>query len=131
MFARNAAERIMFGYIFLENLRFFAHHGVGEQETFLGNEFTVNLRLKVDITCAMQTDDVADTVSYADVYEAVKAEMAIPSRLLEHVCGRITDRLFRDFPLIEEIHLKLAKRNPPMGADIETAGIELTLQRSL
>lgn len=121
----------MSGYIFLDNLLFFAHHGVGEQETLSGNEFIVNLRLKVDITQAMHTDDVADTVSYADVYEAVKAEMEVPSRLLEHVCGRITDRLFRDFPLIEEIHLKLAKRNPPMGADIEAAGIELTLQRSL
>lgn len=120
----------MSGYIFLDNLLFFAHHGVGEQETLSGNEFTINLRLKVDITRAMYTDDVADTVSYADVYEAVKAEMAKPSRLLEHVCGRITDRLFRDFPLIEEICLKLAKRNPPMGADIEAAGIELILQRS-
>ena len=32
-----------------------------------------------------QTDDVADTVSYADVYEAVKAEMEVPSKLLEPV----------------------------------------------
>ena len=69
--------------------------------------------------------------SYADVYEAVKAEMAVPSRLLEHVCGRIMDRLFRDFPQIEEITLKLAKRNPPMGADIEAAGVEICLSRPL
>ena len=56
-----------------------------------------------------QTDDVADTVNYADVYEAVKAEMAIPSRLLEHVCGRIMDRLFRDFPQIEE-YMPMSRR---------------------
>ncbi len=121
----------MTGHIFLDNLRFFAHHGVGAQETLSGNEFTINLRLKTDITQAMRTDHVADTVSYAEVYEAVKAEMAIPSRLLEHVCGRIAHRLFHDFPAIEEISLKLAKRNPPMGADIEAAGIELTIRRPL
>ena len=115
----------------MNDIRFFGHHGVGQQETLIGNEFIVNLRLKVNLTCAMQTDNVADTVSYADVYEAVKAEMAIPSRLLEHVCGRIADRLFKDFPLIEEIELKLSKRNPPMGADIEAAGIELSIQRKL
>lgn len=119
----------MNSYIFLDNLRFFARHGVGEQETLVGNEFTVNLRLKVDISRAMQTDDVADTVSYADVYAAVKEEMELPSRLLEHVCGRIADRLFRDFPQIEEITLRLAKRNPPMGADIEAAGVELHISR--
>ena len=111
----------MTSYIFLDTLRFFAHHGVGEQETVVGNEFTVSLRLQVDIRRAAETDDVADTVSYADVHTAVKAEMDIPSKLLEHVCGRIINRLFHDFPQIEEITLKLAKRNPPMGADIEAA----------
>ncbi|MDE6347376.1 MAG: dihydroneopterin aldolase [Bacteroides sp.] len=119
----------MTSYIFLDSLRFFARHGVGEQETVVGNEFIIDLRLKVDIRHAMQTDDVADTVSYADVYTAVKEEMDIPSRLLEHVSGRIVRRLFRDFLQIEEITLKLAKRNPPMGADIEAAGIELCLSR--
>ena len=39
----------MTSYIFLDTLRFFAHHGVGEQETVVGNEFTVSLRLQVDI----------------------------------------------------------------------------------
>ena len=108
----------MKSYIFLDRICFFAHHGVGEQETLAGNEFTVSLRLQVNIAHAMQTDDVADTVSYADVYEAVKAEMKIPSKLLEHVGGRIVKRLFGDFPQIENIELKLSKRNPPMGADI-------------
>lgn len=119
----------MNSYIFLDNMRFFAYHGVGEQERLVGNEFTVNLRLKVDIQRAAETDDAADTVSYADVYEAVKSEMSLPSKLLEHISGRIIHRLFRDFPQIEEIELKLSKRNPPMGADIEAAGIEVTQTR--
>ena len=96
----------MKSYIFLDRICFFAHHGVGEQETLAGNEFTVSLRLQVNIAPAMQTDDVADTVSYADVYEAVKAEMEVPSKLLEHVGGRIVKRLFGDFPQIENIELK-------------------------
>lgn len=113
----------------LDRMRFFAHHGVGRQETLVGNEFVVSLRLKVDIGHAMQTDDVTDTVSYAEVYEAVKKEMEIPSKLLEHVGGRIVKRLFGDFPPIEDIELKLSKRNPPMGADIEAAGIEIHTSR--
>lgn len=116
-------------YIFLDNLRFFAHHGVGEQETLAGNEFTVSLKLKVDIRRAMQTDEVTDTVNYADVYEAVRAEMMIPSKLLEHVCGRIVKRLFDTFPTVESIDLKLSKRNPPMGADLDAAGVEVHCTR--
>lgn len=121
----------MTSYIFLDRIRFFSYHGVGEQETLVGNEFTVSLRLKVDIGRAMQTDDVTDTVSYADIYEAVKAEMAIPSRLLEHVAGRIVNRLFRDFPAIGNIELKIEKRNPPMGADVKAAGIEVCIEKSI
>ena len=121
----------MESHIFLNGMRFFAHHGVGEQETLVGNEFIVNLKLKVNIQQAMQTDDVADTVSYADVYETVKKEMSVPSKLLEHVGKRIIDRLFSDFPQIEEIMFTLSKRNPPMGADIEAAGIEIHLSRPI
>ncbi|MDE5701319.1 MAG: dihydroneopterin aldolase [Bacteroides sp.] len=119
----------MNSYIFLDNVRFFAYHGVGEQEREVGNEFIISLRLKVDITLAAETDNVAHTVSYADVYENVKAEMEIPSALLEHVCGRIVKHLFRTFPAIEGIELKLSKRNPPMGADVDAAGVEVHCER--
>ena len=119
----------MNSYIFLDNVRFFAYHGVGEQEREVGNEFIISLRLKVDITLAAETDNVAHTVSYADVYESVKAEMEIPSALLEHVCGRIVKRLFRTFPAIGDIELELSKRNPPMGADVDAAGVEVHCER--
>lgn len=119
----------MDSYIFLENVRFYAYHGVGGQELTVGNEFVVNLRLKVDIARAAETDDVTHTVSYADVYDALKAEMDIPSRLLEHVCGRIVKRLFRTFPTVKGIELKLSKRNPPMGADLDAAGVEVHCER--
>lgn len=121
--------RISHGYILLKDLRFQARHGVGAQETLVGNEFTVNLRLRTDLTKAVRTDDVADTLSYADVFEAVRDEMSRPSQLLEHVAGRIARRLFHDFPALDAIELKLMKRNPPMGADIDSAGVELALER--
>lgn len=119
----------MQSYIFLENLRLFAYHGVGQQEREVGNEFIIDLKLKVDISRAMKTDDVADTVSYAEVYEVVKQEMDIPANLLEQVGGRIVQQLLHSFSTIESIDLKLSKRNPPMGADIDAAGITLHCKR--
>lgn len=119
----------MKSYIFLNELKCFAYHGVGEQEQQVGNEFTIDLKLKVDISAAMQSDEVSDTVSYADVYEQVVKEMKQPSKLLEHVAGRICNRLLQEFPAIEEVNLRLTKRNPPMGADITAAGVEVTVGR--
>ena len=65
----------------------------------------------------------------AHIHAALKEEMDIPSKLLEHACGRIVKRLFRDFPKISEIEIKLSKRNPPMGADIDSAGVEMHCTR--
>lgn len=112
-------------YIFLDKVVLHARHGVDPQETLVGANFIVDLKLKTDFSRAAQTDELEFTVSYADIYQVVKEEMQIPSQLLEHVAGRITDRIFRDFPSIEEIELKLTKENPPMGADSAGAGIIL------
>lgn len=115
----------MESYILLENLRIYAYHGVGEQETLVGNTFLVDLKIKIDVTKAIQSDDLNDTISYADIFALVKEQMAIPAKLLEHVAGRIISALREKYPRIEEIELKLSKNNPPMGADIDYAGVLL------
>lgn len=116
-------------YVFLKDIHCYAYHGVAPQENLIGNEYIINLKLKVDISKAAQTDEVEDTVSYADVHDVIKNEMAIPSKLLEHVGRRIIEKLFMTFPTIEEVEFQLSKRNPPMGADIDVAGIEVYCSR--
>lgn len=116
-------------YIFLKDIRCYAYHGVAPQENLIGNEYVIDLKLKVDISQAGETDEVTDTVSYAEVYDVVKAEMSIPSKLLEHACMRIIREIFTRFPSIEEVKISLSKRNPPMGADIDSAGVELHCSR--
>ena len=113
----------------LETMKFYACHGVSPQETRVGNTFVVNLVLTAPLEKAVASDDLEDTINYAVVYEVVKREMAIPSKLLEHAGGRIVQKLFETFPDIEEVELRLSKRNPPMGADIDAAGIELYCSR--
>ena len=115
--------KITSSFICLDDLHIYAYHGVSSQETKIGNEFRIDLKLKTDFSKALLTDEVTDTISYADVYEIVKEEMLIPSKLLEHICGRLVKRLFKEFRNVEEIEIKLAKRNPPMGADIDAAGV--------
>lgn len=114
-------------YIRIERLRVRAFHGVLPQERQVGGDFLVTLRIGYPWQQAMETDDVADTLDYAAVYELVRREMAVPSQLLEHVAGRMSKALLRDFPQITSVDLWLTKVVPPMGADCEGAGVELHL----
>ena len=116
-------------YIYLEGVRLFGRHGVDPQETIVGADFIVDLKLKTDFTHAAQTDELEGTVNYADVYAVVKEEMKTPSKLLEHVCERIGQRLFHDFPAIQEIAIRLSKENPPMGSDCKNVGVEVHYTR--
>lgn len=122
--------KLQASYIILEDLRFHAYHGVLPQERLTGNDYVINLRLKYDFRDAMLSDRVDDTLNYAEVYRIVSQEMSVPSALLERVAGRIGERLFRCFPSIEEIVLKIIKINPPMGADGRGAGVEIHLVNS-
>ncbi len=119
--------RVESSYIVLKEVRFHAFHGVMPQERKVGADFLLSLRLGYDISKAMQTDDVTDTLNYAEVYQLVKQEMEQPSALLEHVAGRIAQTLMQQFPAVKSIDLTLTKQNPPMGADCQGAGVELHL----
>lgn len=118
---------LMSSKIYLRNVRFHAFHGVLPQERIVGNDYLVNLVLDYDFSSAMQTDDLQGTLNYAEVYQKVREEMAVPSKLLEHVAGRIAHRLFSDFPEIQKLQLSITKVNPPMGADSDGAGVEVVL----
>lgn len=116
-------------YILLQNLKFHAFHGVLPQERLTGNDYMVDLSIKYDVSGALTSDDVNDTLNYAEVFQLVAQEMAVPSALLERVAGRIGDRLFRRYPGIEEVELKIVKQNPPMGADCKGAGVDVHFVR--
>lgn len=119
--------KLMSSKIYLRNVRFHAFHGVLPQEGIVGNDYLVNLVLDYDFSAAMKTDDLQGTLNYAEVYQKVREEMAVPSKLLEHVAGRIAHRLFSDFPEIQKLQLSITKVNPPMGADSDGAGVEVVL----
>lgn len=111
--------------ILLEQVKLYAHHGVDPQERLTGAYFYITLEADVDFQQALLSDNLDNTVSYADLFRCIREEMSVPSLLLEHVGGRILQRIFRDYPDVHRIHLTLTKENPPMGADCKQAGIDI------
>ena len=115
------------GYIRLRQVRFHAFHGVMPLERQVGADFLLDLRVGYPLEQAMQSDEVADTLNYAVLYDLVAREMQLPSQLLEHVAGRIAASIGQTFPQVTSIDLELTKLNPPMGADCEGASVEIHL----
>ncbi len=116
--------------IILSKLRFFAYHGVMEQENKVGHYFVVSLKINCDFTNALTSDKVYDTINYGLVYEIVKTEMEVPSKLMEHLAGRIIKGLFNSFEIISHIYIRIIKENPPINSDCDGCGIEISVARN-
>ena len=114
----------------LRGLTFFAYHGVLPEERQNGNTFVVDLVLDADVSCAACTDNLEDTINYAEAYEVVKQEMEVPSLLLEHVCGRIATALLDTFQALQRVQVRVIKKNPPIeGAGLCESAVRLVLTR--
>ena len=100
--------------IIIENLKIYAYHGVFPEERIIGTDFILNVELHADLSNAAKTDNLRDTINYAEVNDIIHREMKIPSKLLEHVIGRIFIKLENSFPQITFVRIKLTKTNPPM-----------------
>ena len=115
--------------ITLNSIRLFAYHGVMPQEQVVGDWYTVNLQLVVPDESATRSDRLTDTVDYSKVFDLVKQEMQIPSKLMEHVCGRICRAILQQFSCVDEVTISIIKQNPPIGAECGGCGVELTQKR--
>lgn len=111
--------------ISLENMEFHAFHGCLEHEIQLGNTFIVNVSMELDTKLAGETDNLEHTLNYQLVYDVVKEQMEIPSKLIEHVGQRILDNIMISFPQILALKVRLSKLNPPLGGKVESVTIQL------
>lgn len=118
------------GTIKLKNIRTFSYHGCLVEESKIGSDYSVDLEIKADLRKSMQTDELEDTVDYVHLNKIVMEEMAIRSKLLEHVAKRIVKRVFDEIPSVSKVLVGVSKINPPIGGDVEAVTIEIEEFRS-
>ncbi|WP_312765340.1 dihydroneopterin aldolase [Epilithonimonas sp.] len=110
--------------IILEDIKIYAYHGVLSEEAIIGNHYVINAELHADLEKASQTDNLEDTINYAEVSAIIHKEMAIRSELLEHVIGRIINKIENLFPKITFIKIRLTKTVPPMPGEMKGVSLE-------
>lgn len=113
-------------YLVLKDMHFYAYHGVMEQERTVGNRYTVNAKIGIDLEKAAQSDSLEDSIDYGELYHCIEQEMQKPSRLIEHLGCRICQKLREDFPQILSLELRLTKHHPPICGNMETAEVILS-----
>lgn len=112
------------GVIEVENIRLYAYHGCLPEETEIGSNYRVDVRLEADLNKSVESDQLQDTVDYVTVHKIVCEEMKIPSKLLEHVVKRILDRI-KNLNGVLQVKVRVAKENPPIDGDVEYVAVAL------
>ncbi|MGL4363765.1 MAG: dihydroneopterin aldolase [Bacteroidales bacterium] len=112
--------------ISLEAMEFYAHHGCFSEEQKIGTYFLIDVVLTTDISKAAKSDNLADAIDYQKVYQFVQLEMQQTSHLLENVAERIATTLFNHFASVQEISIKVAKKNPPLGGKVQQSSVYIT-----
>ena len=116
--------------LFIDNLEVFANHGLFEEENKLGQKFIFDIECELNYKNAMFSDEMMDSISYADIAEVVvKTATTNTFNLLERLAGEILKNIFTEFSQIENIKLKINKPGAPIKYHFEKCGVEVNVSR--
>ena len=116
--------------LFIDNLEVFANHGLFEEENKLGQKFIFDIECELNYKKAMFSDEMSDSISYADIAEVVvKTATTNTFNLLERLAGEILKNIFTEFSQIENINLKINKPGAPIKYHFEKCGVEVKTSR--
>ena len=112
----------------IKGIKSFGFHGVFESEKVTGQDFYVDVVLEVDLTRASVSDDVSDTINYAEVTDLVVAQITgDPVSLIEKLAGNIADRIKASHQKIQRVTVTVHKPKAPVSAEV--ADIAVTVSR--
>lgn len=115
----------------LTGLTVFGRHGVFAHEREDGQDFTIDLRLRVDLADAAASDDVTDTVHYGELAEKVAAVVAgEPVKLIEKLAQRIADAALED-KRVQEVEVTVHKPHAPIPLTFTDVSVSIRRARTV
>jgi len=113
----------------LTGLTVFGHHGVFEHEKRDGQEFVVDVTIWLDLTRAVATDELAETVHYGELAELAAGIIAGPPRdLIEAVAGEIAETLMARYPVYAA---EVTVHKPFAPIPLTFTDVSVTVRRSV
>lgn len=116
--------------IIIDSLRIFAYHGVNPEEQEDGQFFILDIEADMPLSKAGESDDIDDTVSYAQMIKyARRVFTAQKDRLIERAARRVADALLEEFPPLSGVRVTCKKPDAPMKADFAFAAVSIYRER--
>jgi len=116
--------------IIMKSLTFYGYHGVLSAEKVLGQKFILDIELYLNLKKAGITDNVEDTVSYAEVYELIQKIVENKSfNLIEALAENIAETILHQFPRILEIKVIVYKPQAPVKGNYDYFAVEIRRKR--
>lgn len=113
------------GLITVQDIRVHAYHGCLPEEERIGALYRVVVSAEGDFRRAAISDELADTVDYGLLTTIVKAQMAVRSKLIEHVAHRILGALRDQWPNTRRFAVRVVKERPPVDGDVAEVWYEV------
>lgn len=107
----------------VNGIKLYAYHGCLEEEGKIGGNYIVDVRMKTDFRQAALSDELSQTIDYVHINAIVTQEMAIRSKLIEHVGQRIVSRIEREINGLIGLQVKVTKICPPINGDVDHVAI--------
>lgn len=115
--------------ILLEGMHFFGYHGTLPEERTLGQRFTVDVELRLNLRQAGRTDDLTKTVDYSEVYRQARAiAEGEPVNLTETVAERIAAAVLERHAIVHSVRVRVQKPFVRLG-DTVLAGSSVEIVR--
>ena len=116
--------------LFISSLEVFANHGLFEEENKLGQKFIFDIECQVNYQKALFSDEMADSISYADIADVIyKTSIENTFNLLERLAGEVVKNIFNTFPEVKEIKLAINKPAAPIKYHFKECGVKLLITR--
>lgn len=116
--------------IIIEDLKVFAHHGVFDFEKENGQNFYISTWLDINLQKASLSDDLSDTVSYADVVEKIKEYVSANTfDLIETLAEGISNLILDNFSPVKAATVEVKKPEAPIDADFKCVSVKIKRER--
>ena len=115
--------------LFVEDIRFYGHHGVTPAQQEVGAWFSVDVELALDLTPAALSDDLDAGVDYGQVVQRVVA-VGTGGRvhLIERLAGFLCETLLREYPA-RDVTVTVRKVTAPLDGVAAVPGVRMTRSR--
>lgn len=108
-------------------IKAFGYHGVLPHEAVEGQEFIVDLLISIDLQAASLSDDLADTVNYAELAQIVHQNIVGERvQLIERLAGRIADEIKSAHQQITAVSVTVHKPHAPVTLDFDDISVTIS-----